>query len=79
MKTRPSAFDIVFRGHLDPPLLALIAEYDLGDLPAQVTLRGLAIDPATLEALLERAHALGVDVVQLRHVEERTADQAVGS
>jgi hypothetical protein len=71
MKTVQTTYDIVLRGHLDPPLLALVAEYDLGDLPAQVMLQGLPADRATLDGLLARAHALGVTIVQVRRVPPR--------
>jgi hypothetical protein len=64
-----TTYDIVLRGQLDPSLLALVAEYDLGDLPAQVVLQGLPVDPTTLDALLLRAHALGLTVVQVRPVD----------
>ncbi len=70
MKAVQPTYDIMFRGRLDPPLLALIAEYDLGDLPAAVALHGLVVDQGTLDALLDRAHALGVTVTRLWRVDD---------
>jgi hypothetical protein len=66
MKTLPTAFDVTFLGHLDAALLDLITEYGLGGLPAQITLRGLHADPATLQAIFDRAYVIGVTVAQLR-------------
>jgi hypothetical protein len=74
MKTLRTTYDITFRGNLDPTLFALAAEYDLGEVPAVVTVRGLPIDAATLQALLDRADALGLAVVQVRHDEGRGED-----
>jgi hypothetical protein len=66
MKTLPTTFDVTFLGHLDSGLLDLFAEYGLTRLPVQVTLRGLPADPATLQAILDRAYVLGITVTQLR-------------
>jgi hypothetical protein len=72
VKTLDTAYEIVLRGQLDPPMLALIAEYDLGDTPAQVVLHGLVVDRETLDAFLDRAHALGVVVTRIRPVDGAT-------
>ena len=66
MQTASTTYDIYLDGHLDPALLALVAEYDLGDLPARVALLGLPADVAVLKELVGRAQALGVTVVQIR-------------
>jgi hypothetical protein len=67
MTTLPDGtFDLVLRGRLDQPLLALVAEYGLATLPAQVIVRGLPGNLSTLDALLLRAQALGVNVVRVR-------------
>jgi len=74
VKTIDTAYEIVLRGQLDPPMLALIAEYDLGDTPAQVILPGLVVDRATLDTFLDRAHALGVVVTRIRPVHAAADD-----
>ena len=66
MKTLPTAFDVTFLGHLDAALLDLVTEYGLAGLPAQITLRGLHADPATLQAIFDRAYVIGITVAQLR-------------
>ena len=76
VKTIDTAYEIVLRGRLDPPMLALIAEYDLGDTPAQVVLQGTVVDRETLDAFLDRAHALGVAVTRVRPVPDRVGDDA---
>jgi|SRR4051812_34659796 hypothetical protein len=79
VKTLETAYEIVLHGQLDPPMLALIAEYDLGDTPAQVILHGLVVDRETLATFLDRAHALGVVVNRIRPVDRGgapTADNA---
>src|SRR5689334_21805241 len=68
VKTLETTYEIILRGQLDPPMLALIAEYDLGDTPAQVVLRALALDRGTLDTFLDRAHALGIAVTRIRAV-----------
>jgi hypothetical protein len=74
-----AGYEITLHGYLDPPMLALIAEYDLSDVPAQVVLRGLVVDQDTLDRFLDRAHALGVDVLQVRRAggDEPAADEPV--
>ena len=76
MKTIDTAYEIVLRGQLDPPMLALIAEYDLGDTPAQVILHGLVVDRETLDTFLGRAHALGVAVTRIRQATGAADDDA---
>jgi hypothetical protein len=75
VKTIDTAYEIVLRGQLDPPMLALIAEYDLGDTPAQVILPGLVLDRETLDTFLDRAHALGVTVTRIRPVDGTADDE----
>jgi hypothetical protein len=66
MKTMHARYEVHLRGALDDGLGAFLAEYDLGDLQADLVLRGLEISPAALQALLDRAAALGVSVVDIR-------------
>jgi hypothetical protein len=67
-----ATYDIIFRGPLGAQMQALVDEYDLDDVPAQVVLCGLSADLATLEAILDRAYALGVAVVRVRQSAEVT-------
>ena len=64
-----TTYDLILRGRVGRPMRVLIDEYDLDDVPAQVVLRGVTADVATLEAIVDRAHALGVTVVRVRHAE----------
>jgi hypothetical protein len=66
MKTLPRTFDVTLSGHLDAALFDLAAEYGLTEVPAQITLRGLPADAATLQAILDRAYVIGITVTQLR-------------
>jgi hypothetical protein len=59
-------YEIHLRGALDDGLGAFLAEYDLGDLQADVVLRDLRLSLTALRALLERATTLGVAVVDVR-------------
>ena len=70
MGTPMATYDLYLRGRLDTALLALVAEYDLQDLSATVTLHGLTADEAVLHELLERARVLGVDVVRVRREDD---------
>jgi hypothetical protein len=67
-----ATYDIILRGPLGAQILALVDEYDLDDVPAQVVLCGLSADLATLEAIVDRANALGVAVVRVRQNAEVT-------
>lgn len=66
MKTLPRTFDVTLAGHLDAALFDLAVEYGLTEIPAQITLRGLPADAATLQAIFDRAYVIGVKVTQLR-------------
>jgi hypothetical protein len=66
MTVSPATFDITLRGCLDSALFALITEYDLDDVAATVTLRGLPLGPATLERLVDRTSDLGLTVERVR-------------
>jgi DNA-nicking Smr family endonuclease len=66
MGTPMTTYDIYLDGRLDSALLALVAEYDLHDLSANVALHGLTADAALLHELLDRARILGVNVVRIR-------------
>jgi len=79
VKTLETTYEIVLRGQLDPPMLALIAEYDLGDTPAQVVLGALMIDRLTLDTFLDRAHALGVVVTRVRPVNSAAGPDGDGA
>lgn len=63
--SRPT-YDITLHGRLDSALFALVAEYDLGDVAATVTLRGLPLGTSTLEGLVDRTSDLGLTVVRVR-------------
>jgi hypothetical protein len=69
MRAVRTTYDVVLSGVLDQSMLALIAEYDLGDVPVQVVLRGLVVDQATFDSLLDRAHVLGVVITRARRVD----------
>jgi hypothetical protein len=53
-------YTIHLRGPMDQRVLALLAEYDLDDVPTEVVLHGLAVDEAVLAALRQRALELGL-------------------
>ena len=66
MSTRHVRYEMHLRGVLDDGLAAFLAEFDLGDLQADLVLRGLQVEPAALRAIIDRAEALGVSVVDVR-------------
>lgn len=72
-----ATYDIILGGPLGRQMRALVDEYDLDDVPARVVLCGLSADVATLEAILDRAYALGVAVVRLRRDSDACADPEV--
>ncbi|GGJ81808.1 hypothetical protein GCM10010123_09510 [Pilimelia anulata] len=78
MTTRDTEFELILRGRPDPLMLALIAEYDLFDSTAEMILHKIIVDRETLDGILVRAQALGVDIARLRIRQPRPHAVGVG-
>ncbi|GGK41887.1 hypothetical protein GCM10010124_38370 [Pilimelia terevasa] len=78
MTTRDTEFELILRGRADALMLALIAEYDLSDTAAEMILHKVVVNRGTLDGLLVRAQALGVDIARLRILEPRSPTLSLG-
>jgi hypothetical protein len=58
-----NSYDVTLRGPVVDALRILLSEYDA---PAHTVLRDLRLDPPGLRRLLDRARALGMEVVEIR-------------
>jgi hypothetical protein len=67
MTNRLANYDVTVAGPVGQGLWALLAEYDLDGERAELVLRDLRVDAATLSGVVERARALGLAVVAVRH------------
>jgi hypothetical protein len=56
-------YTMQIRGQLDDALLALLAEFDVTDVPAELVLHDLAMDERLLRAMAERAQQIDVELV----------------
>ena len=71
----PASYEIRIKGRLGDPLLASFADLDASIKPAETVLRGEVEDQAALHGLLDRIQALGLELIEIRQVQqpERTA------
>jgi hypothetical protein len=59
-------YDISVHASVGDALWALLAEWDLDGLAVELVVRGARLQPRTLAAILDRAPALGVTVVEVQ-------------
>jgi hypothetical protein len=57
-----TSYRVHITGRMDAGMLALLAEYDVDDVPAEVTLHGLHLNEAVVRVLHDRAGALGLQL-----------------
>ncbi len=57
-----NGYRVLISGRPDERLLALLAEYDLEDVPTGLILYGLLVEPSVLEGLRRRAQELGMQL-----------------
>jgi hypothetical protein len=63
-----TSYEISVRGHLDPGLLAELGAGASEERPANTVLRAELRDEADLRAVLDRLHALGLELLEVRQV-----------
>jgi hypothetical protein len=63
-----TSYEISVRGHLDPGLLAELGADSAEQRPANTVLRA-DLGEADLRAVLERLHALGLELLEVRQVD----------
>ena len=64
-------FEIRLRGRIGDSLLATFGEFAAEIKPAETVLRGSHLDQAALHGALERVRELGLELVEVRQVDER--------
>lgn len=73
-----ASYEIRIRGRVGDPVLATFADLNASVRPAETILRGVIKDQAALHGLLDRIQSLGLELVEIRQVEDpegRHADE----
>lgn len=65
-------FEIRIRGRVGDTLLASFGDLEAEVEPAETVLRAEHLDQAGLHGVLERVRTLGLELVEVRQVKERT-------
>jgi len=72
----PSRYEIRVRGRLGERLLSSFEGFDAEVEPVETILRGSVTDQAALHGILEQIQALGLELVEVRRVGERSRSAA---
>ena len=65
-----ASYEIRIRGRVGDPVLATFADLNASVRPAETILRGVIKDQAALHGLLDRIQSLGLELVEIRQVED---------
>jgi hypothetical protein len=65
-------FEIRIRGRIGDTLLASFSDLEAEVEPAETVLRAERLDQAALHGVLERVRTLGLELVEVRQVKDRT-------
>jgi hypothetical protein len=66
----PASYEIRIKGKVGDPLLASFGDLDASIKPAETVLRGVIPDQAALHGLLDRIQSLGLELIEIRQVQE---------
>ena len=66
----PVSYEIRIRGRVGDPALATFGELNASVRPAETVLRGVIKDQAALHGLLDRIQSLGLELIEIRQVED---------
>ena len=66
----PASYEIRIRGRMGGPLLESFGDLDASIKPAETVLRGEIQDQAALHGLLDRIQSLGLELIEIRQVQE---------
>ncbi|MBX5468343.1 MAG: hypothetical protein IRZ21_00405 [Thermoleophilaceae bacterium] len=66
----PASYEIRIRGKVGEPVLAAFGDLHASVRPAETVLRGWIADQAALHGLLDRILSLGLELVEVRQVQE---------
>lgn len=59
-------YEIRVRGHIPPDDLVEIENVSAVEQSGETVLRGLVVDQAALQGILQRLHVLGLDLIEVR-------------
>lgn len=76
---KPSRYEFRVRGRLGERLLSSFEGFDAEVQPVETILSGSVADQAALHGVLEQIEALGLELVEVRQVDERRESLARGS
>jgi hypothetical protein len=65
-----ASYEIRIKGRVGEPVLATFGELNASVKPAETVLRGVINDQAALHGLLDRIHSLGLELIEIRQVED---------
>ena len=71
IRVNPSRYEFRIRGRLGERLLSSFEGFDAEVQPVETILRGSITDQAALHGVLEQIEALGLELVEVRQVDER--------
>jgi hypothetical protein len=66
----PASYEIRIKGKLGDPLLASFGGLDASIRPAETVLRGVIQDQAALHGLLDRIQSLGLELIEIRQMQD---------
>jgi hypothetical protein len=67
----PASYVIRIKGMIGDPLLESFGDLDASIKPAETILRGVITDQAELHGLLDRIQSLGLELIEIRQVQDR--------
>ena len=76
---KPSRYEFRVRGRVGERLLSSFAGFDAEVQPVETILRGSVEDQAALHGILEQIESLGLELVEVRQVDQRRERVIPGS
>ena len=64
------SYEIRVKGVVGDPVLGALGDLDASVRPAETVLRGVITDQAELHGLLDRIQALGLELIEIRQVQQ---------
>ena len=65
-----ASYEIRVKGVVGDPVLGSLGDLDASVRPAETVLRGVVTDQAELHGLLDRIQALGLELIEIRQVQQ---------
>jgi hypothetical protein len=66
----PASYEIRIKGKVGDPLIASFGGLDASIKPAETVLRGVIQDQAALHGLLDRIQSLGLELIEIRQLQD---------